>query len=531
MRILPRPFLAGLLLFAFTGCMLLSGCNTHGTTSYGGAPSGMTGLLAFGGSGFNKSGQPAAMLGTLNLKSWDTFDTGEIYYNNGGTLVTGNNLSGVWSFDSTGDRLQLQFNGNPVSPLQAAILLICYVNALQTAGFCTEEDANNFNMAIVFTVIAASANWQTDIVGPHISLTETRPAGTSEIDQFIFAGNNSGFGPTYKSMSGTGFQGPGSSTWSFTAPDSYQIGTLNQTAPSNSTMKYIHVSPTLTYTMQYDAGITSPLRFGTLYKQQGTFNAQTPGTIQAVGGYRAYDSTNLSPYSAAMQFKASSANSWTLSAYSSLNLGSHAALFDNSAGVPYSVTGFNTSTGLITLSQTGSVSGVPGLFSGFVLGGPSPTMLLQDATNTAANQGASGIFITQTGGPFSNTNMANKFVSQSSPLVAADWTRIQFGFSVNAGGTNPSYSGYYDVVLPGGTVLANGLLYTTPLTPSSGVLTPSTGAALIQSTSTTNPWQWNSFLSGSSGGTANGVVPGVIADFTNTTNYRYPISLGLAYTF
>ena len=532
MRILRRRSMVVLLLCAFAGCTLLNGCRASTNTAVQGL-TGLNGHFALSGKGFNSSGQPAGMLATINAKSGGMFDTGEIYYNSGGTLITGNNLSGSYTYDSTSDRLQLTFNGTPVSGLQAAIIIICYVNALQTAGFCTEEDANNLNLAILLALIDSSANWQTDLVGPHIAVSETRPAGTSELDQFSFSANptsNTGTGLTYKSISGTGFQ-VGTSIWTVNPPDSSNIGTINQTAPSNSTIKYVHASPTQTFTMQYDLTPSTNLRFGTIYKQQETFNAQTPSGIQAAGPYGGYDTANASPFSGAMQFNASSATAWTLSAYSSLNLGSHAAVFDNSAGVAYNVTNFNTSTGQITLSQTGSVGGVPGSLSGFILGGSTPAMILQDATTTAANLGANGIFSTQTGGPFANSNMGNRFISQSSPLVANDWTRIQFGVSTGVGGTNPMYTGYYDIVLPGGTTMAQGVLYTTPLTTTSGVLTPSTGAGLIQSTSTTSPWRWNFFLSGSSGGTANGVVPAAIADFTSGASYRYPITLGLAYTF
>jgi hypothetical protein len=413
-----------------SGCLL--GCG--GTPQ----PNALNGRYAFVLTGFDSSGNPMGMAGSLISDGLGDI-TGEVDVNDNGTVSSSTSLVGTYAFDANqlGALVTVAFTNsvtNVAHPLAFGIAL----QANGAFGDIMSADANNFTACGTIQLQNSSVFSLASLAADYIITLNGRNAAvpTSALGRFTLDPSGASTNVLFdRSIAGVG-TAPATSavvTFASAGPDSNGRGTLTVTindtlTPASGTQHFAYFAITANRFVAVETDATGTM-IADASKQAtlASFTATTVNTAGSVFGVAGVDSTG-NEISAVGQLQITGPTAGTLHIDSNDN-----GSIVGSATLPIQTVSFDSTTGRGSIAATGGFA--DGIFDSAVFYlTASGTGFILDTEPLTSNRAMAGTLTAQTGSPFalsalsgqmilrargSTVNDAEAFVGTFSPTTTA----------------------------------------------------------------------------------------------------------------
>lgn len=397
-------------LFCLTSLIWIAGCGNSYSGGGGGTsptPNALNGQYAFLLAGFDSSGNPMGIAGSVKADGLGHITAGEVDVNDNGIISSNSSLSGTYSFDSSGQSTLGTISlTTTVGTVPHALGFGFSLQASGDFGQIMSLDSNNFVAAgtmqqqssSVFTLSSLAGDYDVTINGRNSS----NP--TSMLGRFTLSAGGAGSNVAFdRSIAGVGTAGPTAATVNLAGagPDTNGRGTMtlaltDANGSLSQTFAYYAITKTRFIAVETDAGGTMTADFSS---QSTPFSASTVVTTGSVFGMSGVDTAASNEISAVgqLQITAAGAAGGTLhwdaddasAIFGPISLASLAVTFDPTTG-----------RGTITPGTGNGVANGLADTMVFYLSAPGNGFIL-DATAGATNRAMAGPFMPQAAGPYS----------------------------------------------------------------------------------------------------------------------------------
>jgi hypothetical protein len=406
----------------------LAGCGVVGNNGAGSSSGAASALAAFSGqyafllSGFDATGNPISIAGSMKADGLGHITAGEVDVNDNGAISSGNSLSGTYAFDpniglttsnlssgkgTLGTIVLTNTVGTVPNPLSFAFSL----QASGAFGQIMSLDTNNFTASGTMQQQSSSVFTLASLAGNYIVTLSGRSAAnpTSALGRLTLASGGTTTNVAFdRSIAGIGTAGPttGASAgmaFGSVGPDTNGRGTFTLTlndALANSTQNFAYyaINAKRIIAVEIDGNGTMSADFSAQSTPFTASSVATTGSVFAMSGIDTAATRNEITAVGQLQITGVGANTGTLHWDS------------NDAGVivgPATFSGqaiptFDTTTGRGTITIASGASN--GLADSLVFYVSAPgTGFLMDTTKGLTNRGMIGTLTGQLGAPYSAT--------------------------------------------------------------------------------------------------------------------------------